>query len=447
MLWLTLFTWVACAERRVPSPAYLGERSLSAEKLAEILVLSQPLPLSSEVASELARQWLHVSVVAQHLAAGDSLNRAELVEEATWLDRRGRWVEAWLRWRRAEPAWEAERMADSVYAGGQLRLLAHVFRRVGAETRPEEKELQRRSAERIRQTITQGGAWAEAVAESEDESTRANNGLLGLVRAGDLVAEFERAAFALQPGELSPVTETRYGFHIIHRPRLSDVRPTFVRLLAEQLAGRSDSLYVDSLRRSLNLSYSRNAATRVRELAREPWDQVRSSDTVATFTGGSLSAGLLGRYLVHLPADARTGISSATDEEVLTFIEPIVFDEMLLQEAATHSFALPDSMAAAIEASYREAMDALVRDAHLDVQSLGSAPAEARADTAAQRVMVYLEAVAARRLPLYPVPPLLAMRLLEGAEAGLNANAIDAAVERARRWVGAAADAGSGKVR
>jgi hypothetical protein len=285
------------------------------------------------------------------------------------------------------------------------------------------------------------------VAESEDESTRANNGLLGLVRAGDLVAEFERAAFALQPGELSPVTETRYGFHIIHRPRLSDVRPTFVRLLAEQLAGRSDSLYVDSLRRSLKLSYSRNAATRVRGLAREPWDQVRSSDTVATFTGGSLAAGLLGRYLVHLPADVRTGISNATDEEVLTFIEPIVFDEMLLQEAARHSFALPDSMAAAIEKNYGEAMDALVRDAHLDVQSPGRAPAEARADTAAQRVLVYLEAVAARRLPLHPVPPLLAMRLLEGADAGLNANAIDAAVERARRWVGAAADTGNAKVR
>jgi hypothetical protein len=220
-----------------------------------------------------------------------------------------------------------------------------------------------------------------------------------------------------------------------------------VRLLAEQLAGRSDSLYVDSLRRSLNLSYSRNAATRVRELAREPWDQVRSSDTVATFTGGALTAGLFGRYLVHLPADARTGISSASDEEVLTFIEPIVFDEMLLQEALKHSFALPDSMAAAIDKSYREAMDALVRDAHLDVQSLGNAPAQARADTAAQRVLVYMEAVAARRLPLHPVPPLLAMRLLEGADAGLNANAVDAAVERARRWVGAAADTGSGKVR
>jgi hypothetical protein len=447
MLWLTLFTLVACAERRQPSPAYLGERSLSVEKLAEILVLSQPLPLSAEVATELARQWLHVSVVAQHLAAGDSLNRAELVEESTWLDRRGRWVEAWLRSRRPEPTWEAERMADSVYTAGTVRLVAHVFRRVGPETRPEEKELQRRSAERIRHSITLGEAWAEAVAESEDESTRADNGLLGLVRPGDLVAEFERAAFALQPGELSPVVETRYGFHIIHRPRLSDVRSTFVRLLAEQLAGRADSMYVDSLRRSLHLSYSANAATRVRQLASEPWDQVLSSDTVATFTGGALTAGLFGRYLVHLPADARTGISSASDAEVLTFIEPIVFDEMLLQEAARHSFALPESAATAIGESYREAMDVLVRDAHLGVQSLGSAPREARADTAAQRVLVYLEAVAARRLPLHPVPPLLAMRLLNGANSGLNANAIDAAVERARRWIGAAADTGSGKAR
>lgn len=50
---------------------------------------------------------------------------------------------------------------------------------------------------------------------SEDPGSANKGGELGLSGRGDLVPEFEAAAFALKDGEVSEVVETEYGFHII----------------------------------------------------------------------------------------------------------------------------------------------------------------------------------------------------------------------------------------
>ena len=65
--------------------------------------------------------------------------------------------------------------------------------------------------------LLKGGADFAQTAKSLsiDEATAPKGGDLGWVGIGTLVKEFEDAAFALKPGEVSAPVKTQFGWHII----------------------------------------------------------------------------------------------------------------------------------------------------------------------------------------------------------------------------------------
>jgi len=56
---------------------------------------------------------------------------------------------------------------------------------------------------------------ALATEKSTDTGSAKKGGELGLFGQGRMVPEFDKAAFALQPGQISQPVKTRYGYHII----------------------------------------------------------------------------------------------------------------------------------------------------------------------------------------------------------------------------------------
>ncbi|MEW5825862.1 MAG: peptidylprolyl isomerase [Candidatus Bipolaricaulota bacterium] len=90
-------------------------------------------------------------------------------------------------------------------------------------------------ADALKEQLASGADFAElARAVSLDEGSKASGGELGWFERGQMVAEFEEAAFAATPGEIVGPVETTYGYHLIlvaerkeaRTPTLSDVRQT-----------------------------------------------------------------------------------------------------------------------------------------------------------------------------------------------------------------------------
>ena len=74
----------------------------------------------------------------------------------------------------------------------------------------------REEAEDALARLHDGEGFAELAAElSTDTTSGEEGGDLGWFARGKMVTEFEEAAFALEPGQLSEIVETQYGFHII----------------------------------------------------------------------------------------------------------------------------------------------------------------------------------------------------------------------------------------
>ena len=87
---------------------------------------------------------------------------------------------------------------------------------------PKAREAARQKAESLLAEL-KSGANFELLAkrESMDPSTKDIGGDLGWQRRGFYVPEFDRWVWALPPGELSPVVESPFGFHIIRVDRVN----------------------------------------------------------------------------------------------------------------------------------------------------------------------------------------------------------------------------------
>lgn len=79
-----------------------------------------------------------------------------------------------------------------------------------------QKQAARAKAEKIKEDILFGSDFGfQALLYSDDPGSATKDGELGYVKRGELVPEFEAAAFRLQVDEISDVVETEFGFHII----------------------------------------------------------------------------------------------------------------------------------------------------------------------------------------------------------------------------------------
>jgi parvulin-like peptidyl-prolyl isomerase len=99
---------------------------------------------------------------------------------------------------------------------GERLLASHILLRVSQDAGAEQRAELRQKAEDLLAQLRAGADFEELAREhSDDIGSKGRGGRLQLFGKGDLAPAFEKAAYALEPDELSEVVETPFGLHII----------------------------------------------------------------------------------------------------------------------------------------------------------------------------------------------------------------------------------------
>jgi len=109
--------------------------------------------------------------------------------------------------------------------------VAHILIEVPKGATAKEKEAAKAKAEAIDKKAKAGADFAKLAKEnSDDPMSKDKGGELPWLAKGQTVPSFEKAAFALKPGQISDVVESPYGFHII---KMEGTKPPSTRTFDE----------------------------------------------------------------------------------------------------------------------------------------------------------------------------------------------------------------------
>ena len=91
----------------------------------------------------------------------------------------------------------------------------HILIKVPPEASPADDAKLKGKADDALKRAKQGEDFATLATQLSDDGSKENGGDLGFFPHGRMVPAFEEAAFALQPGQMSEVVRTQFGYHII----------------------------------------------------------------------------------------------------------------------------------------------------------------------------------------------------------------------------------------
>jgi len=160
--------------------------------------------------------------------------------------------------------WEKD---PSLFTHPAQRRARHILFRLEPNATEEAKNELRQKAEQTLQRLRDGEEFGNlAFAMSEDPGSKQKGGDLGFFERGAMVPPFEKSVFETPIGELAPLTETRFGFHVIE---VTDERAAGARPYEE---------VAPQLRNMLEMQ---QAQAMVREQVQRVADRVTSADLLA----------------------------------------------------------------------------------------------------------------------------------------------------------------------
>jgi len=129
-----------------------------------------------------------------------------------------------------------ERLSNNVE-----RRASHILIAAGKDAPANERDKAKTLAQSLRDTLQKSPQQFAELAKkhSQDPGSAAKGGDLDFFGRGAMVKPFEDAAYALKKGEISPLVETEFGYHII---QITDIKTPQLQSFAQARAGLESEL-------------------------------------------------------------------------------------------------------------------------------------------------------------------------------------------------------------
>jgi len=418
--------------------AKAGDHELSVNRLSDVLGnATLQIPVNRETATLVAELWTNYQLLAIAAAHSDTLSDPKLVDAAaagiTNNIRLRRFMDSIAKGLKADSGSE---VSYNQAIGGVL-VARHILLMVPPGASPQKKDSVRRRAETIRGQLTNANFADMAKRYSNDSASGRRGGSLGAFRREEMVKPFSDAVVALKPGQISPLVETQFGYHIIQRPTYAEAKTDYDTAF-RQIAGQSaESVYVAKLDAEANITVKSNAPSVAKSAARDLRGHRDDDDVMATYKGGDLNVGEFVRWVEASPPQSRLAqqLQQAPDTLVREFVKSVARNEVLLRQA--------DSAKITITAEEKQRLYQDFRQLILSMwQQLGIDPAQL-ADSAksvpererfgAARVESYLDRVMAGQAQPVSVPQPVEVVLSSKYASKIYPAGVDRAVERAKK--------------
>ena len=419
----------------VDTAAKAGSEELSVDRLAKLLN-EATVPPRKDVAQAIANAWVDYELLGQSAAKGDTIVTDKALDEALWAPIST--MKAKKYYEMVSKSWGVEDTAAArkMFENGDILAASHILILTKGAT-PEVKAAVKKKMEALRAQANSSNFAALAKANSQDTPSATRGGSLGLFQKGAMVPAFEQALVVLKPGEISPVIETEYGYHIIRRPTYEEVKPELLQASKGRSVQQAESTFVAKLQAGGKIDIRSDAATTARVVVADPDAHRDDNSAIATSTAGKFTAAELARWISTFPpmtqSQQRGQLANAPDSVVVMFVKNFITNDLVLHAADSAKIGpTPDEMKQ-LHNAFFQARDAAWTQLGVDPKSLAdSGKTEAdRVRFASARVNKYMDALVGGQAQFVQVPEPVARVLRDKAGASINSAGIDRAVERA----------------
>ena len=226
----------------------------------------------------------------------------------------------------------------------------HILISVRAGATEAEVDSLRRLAESIRERAVAGESFEElARTYSEDPGSASRGGRLGWMRRGRLVPEIDGIMFDLEPGEISEVIETRFGFDIVmvterDVPEFETVRERYKEELLQRRVPAVEQAFIDSVTAAADIEIAPASIDLVRFSAFAPrltrLGSAERSATLVRFRGGEITFGEWADFVTRGAPNTKAAFAISDTLAVAEMLRSLAMNEILANAALERGHSL-----------------------------------------------------------------------------------------------------------